>query len=313
MNCAPVNGSNVVSGFSRARWSCGKGRQSRTPYAGLNRVRLRTRLRRDPAVALRAQAGQVPRVCLNPSSTSSWNDLRTFEASRDTPGGRGELYSPRHGWIMSIMRMSLLFSFVAASVVTMSAQAPSTPAKPPQGTSQPKPAPPAPTPAAPAPAAPAAPAPAQPRRAPTTTARAGIAITVTDPMGGTLQGIRVEVTGTSTRNGETDGSGNLNFPGLMAGTYRLRFDGDKVISFEREVTLRAGQVLDVDVSLNPAPEPPPPPPRRRPRRQPRPSPQSGRRANRRASTLRCCSKRNSSARRHAASHCFPAAATSGRR
>jgi hypothetical protein len=87
-----------------------------------------------------------------------------------------------------------------------------------------------------------------------------MAITVTDPTGGTLQGIRVDVTGTSTRNGETDGSGNLNFPGLMAGTYRLRFDGDKVISFEREVTLRAGQILDVDVSLNPAPEPPPPPP-----------------------------------------------------
>jgi hypothetical protein len=87
-----------------------------------------------------------------------------------------------------------------------------------------------------------------------------MAITVTDPKGVTLEGIRVEVTGTSTRNGETDGSGNLNFPGLMAGTYRLRFDGDKVISFEREVTVRAGQVLDIDVSLNPAPEPPPPPP-----------------------------------------------------
>jgi hypothetical protein len=87
-----------------------------------------------------------------------------------------------------------------------------------------------------------------------------MAITVTDPKGVTLEGIRVEVTGTSTRNGETDGSGNLNFPGLMAGTYRLRFDGDKVISFEREVTVRAGQILDIDVSLNPAPEPPPPPP-----------------------------------------------------
>ena len=114
--------------------------------------------------------------------------------------------------------------------------------------------------AAPAPAAPATPAPAQPRRAPAATARSGMAITVTDPKGATLQGIRVEVSGSSTRSGETDASGNLNFPGLMAGTYRLRFDGDEVISFEREVTLRAGQVLDVDVSLNPAPEPPPPPP-----------------------------------------------------
>jgi hypothetical protein len=86
-----------------------------------------------------------------------------------------------------------------------------------------------------------------------------MAITVTDPKGATLRDISVSLTGTTTRSGETDGSGNLNFTGLMAGTYRLRFDGDNVISFEREVTLRAGQVVDVDVSLNPAPEPPPAP------------------------------------------------------
>jgi hypothetical protein len=99
-----------------------------------------------------------------------------------------------------------------------------------------------------------------------------MAITVTDPRGVTLPGIRVSVSGASARNGETDGSGNINFPGLMAGTYRLRFDGDKVISFEREVTLRAGQILSVDVSLNPAPEPPPPPPPPAPA--PAPAPES---------------------------------------
>ncbi len=84
-------------------------------------------------------------------------------------------------------------------------------------------------------------------------------ITVTDPQGATLPGISVGISGATTRSGETDASGHLNVLGLMAGTYRLRFDGEKVISFEREVTLRGGQVLDVDVSLNPAPEPPPPP------------------------------------------------------
>jgi hypothetical protein len=87
-----------------------------------------------------------------------------------------------------------------------------------------------------------------------------LAITVTDPTGLTLPGIQVGVSGTTTRSGETNASGNLSLTGLMAGTYRLRFDGEKWISFEREVTLRSGQVLDVDVSLNPAPEPPPPPP-----------------------------------------------------
>lgn len=83
-----------------------------------------------------------------------------------------------------------------------------------------------------------------------------MAITVTGPTGTTLPGIRVTLSGPTSRSGETDNSGNLNFTGLMAGTYRLRFDGDEVVSFEREVTLRGGQVFDVDVALNPAPEPP---------------------------------------------------------
>jgi mannose-6-phosphate isomerase-like protein (cupin superfamily) len=51
---------------------------------------------------------------------------------------------------------------------------------------------------------------------------------------------------------------------MQAGTYRLRFTGDPVIAFEKEVTLRAGQVADVDITLNPAPKAPepaaPPPP-----------------------------------------------------
>jgi len=155
------------------------------------------------------------------------------------------------------MRMFLLSSFVVVGAIAINAQAPASPAKPPQGTTQPKPAP-APGAATPAPAAPA---PAQPRRAPApTSTRGGMAITVTDPGGVTLSGIQVSVTGATTRNGETNASGNLSVTGLMAGTYRLRFDGEKWISFEREVTLRAGQIADVDVALNPAPEPPPPPP-----------------------------------------------------
>jgi hypothetical protein len=162
------------------------------------------------------------------------------------------------------MRMFLLSSLIVVGVTLAGAQAPATPAKPQEGTSQPKPAPPATPPAtqpAPTPAPGATtPAPQAPRRAPATTGRAGMAITVTDPMGATLPDIQVGVTGATTRSGETNASGNINFTGLMAGTYRLRFDGDKWISFEREVTLRAGQVVDVDVSLNPAPEPPAPDP-----------------------------------------------------
>jgi mannose-6-phosphate isomerase-like protein (cupin superfamily) len=87
-----------------------------------------------------------------------------------------------------------------------------------------------------------------------------MAMTVTGPQGNTLPGIRVEVVGVSDRFGTTNGSGQLNFTGMQAGAYRLRFSGERVISFEKEVTLRAGQIADVDVMLSPAPPPPEPPP-----------------------------------------------------
>src|SRR4029079_17445336 len=112
------------------------------------------------------------------------------------------------------------------------------------------------TPAPPAPATqkPASTTPA-PRRAPTTSARSGMAITVTSPQGATIGGVEVALMGPTERNGETHGSGQVSFPGLQAGTYRLRFSGDKVTAFEKEVIVRAGQIADVDVTLTAAPEP----------------------------------------------------------
>lgn len=86
-----------------------------------------------------------------------------------------------------------------------------------------------------------------------------MAITVTDSRGATLSGVRVEILGSSDRSGETNASGQINFPGLQAGTYRLRFSGDSVVAFEREVVLRGGQIADVDVMLNLAPRKEPPP------------------------------------------------------
>ena len=82
-----------------------------------------------------------------------------------------------------------------------------------------------------------------------------MAITVTTPQGATISGVHVALMGPTERGGETDGSGQVNFPGLQAGTYRLRFSGDQVTAFEKEVVVRAGQISDVDVSLSPAPEP----------------------------------------------------------
>jgi mannose-6-phosphate isomerase-like protein (cupin superfamily) len=113
--------------------------------------------------------------------------------------------------------------------------------------------------ATPAPAQPAAPAPAAQRRA-APAPRGGIAITVTDPHGLPIPGVHVTIDGSSDRSGDTNDSGQVNFVGMQGGTYRARFDGDKVISFEREIAVRSGQPTVIDVTLNPAPPPPAPPP-----------------------------------------------------
>ena len=114
----------------------------------------------------------------------------------------------------------------------------------------------------PAPAAPAPQAAPAVRRpvTPPPPSRAGIAITVTDTRGLPIPDVRVTIVGPSDRSGETDNSGQVNFVGMQPGIYRARFDSDKVISFEREVNVRAGQPTGVDVTLTAAPPPPPPPP-----------------------------------------------------
>jgi hypothetical protein len=129
----------------------------------------------------------------------------------------------------------------------------------------------------PAPAQPAPPptitAPAQPRtsrpvpRTSTPAARTALVITATAPDGSTLPGVHVEVLGAADRSGETDASGTLRFANMRPGTYRVRFSGPTVITFEREAVVRSGQTADVDVMLSPAPvapEPEPAPPQQAP-------------------------------------------------
>jgi len=140
------------------------------------------------------------------------------------------------------MRLSTLFCFSLVFMTgTSFAQTPRT-ATPPQTTPPPQTAP------------------AARRPAPAPASRSGIAITVTDARGLPIPGVRITIAGPSDRNGETDGSGQANFVGMQPGTYRARFDGDKIVSFEREVLVRAGQPTGVDVTLNLAPPPPEAPP-----------------------------------------------------
>ncbi len=119
-----------------------------------------------------------------------------------------------------------------------------------------------------APATPPSQTPPAPRRAPAPApapaSRTGVAITVTDAHGLPIPGVRVTLAGPSDRNGETDGSGQINFVGMQPGTYRARFDGEKLVSFEREVIVRSGQPTGVEVTLNAAPPAPAPTPPKAP-------------------------------------------------
>jgi mannose-6-phosphate isomerase-like protein (cupin superfamily) len=128
-----------------------------------------------------------------------------------------------------------------------------------QAATPPKPAP------KPQPTTPPKAAPAQPRTTPRQAANtvAGMAITVTDGKGTPFSDVTVEMTGAAARDGKTDAAGQLAFPGLRAGTYRLRFSGESVTTFEREVTLKAGEIAKLPITLTAAtpvkaaPAPPP--------------------------------------------------------
>lgn len=129
---------------------------------------------------------------------------------------------------------------------------------------------PAPTPTPPpATEAPAKPQTRKPPARPAAAARTTLMITATAPDGRTLPGVRVELLGAADRSGDTDESGTLRLTNVRAGTYRVRFSGPGIITFEREAVIRAGQTVDLDVTLHPAPEPEPAP--EPPPEQPQPS------------------------------------------
>jgi mannose-6-phosphate isomerase-like protein (cupin superfamily) len=92
-----------------------------------------------------------------------------------------------------------------------------------------------------------------------------MAIAVTDLTGEAAPGVRVALTGPVAREGTTARDGIVRFQTLRAGTYRLRFEAPDFATFEREVTVKAGPLVEVEVTLSrvpekPAPSSPPPAP-----------------------------------------------------
>ena len=111
-----------------------------------------------------------------------------------------------------------------------------------------------------------APAPPPPRAqtpAPARAARPSLTIQVTDFSGNAIAGVAVRMTGTVSREGKTDSSGALIFGNLRSGSIRLRFEHERFITLERDVTIRTTPNPPIDVTLTAAPPPPkmePPPP-----------------------------------------------------
>ena len=109
----------------------------------------------------------------------------------------------------------------------------------------------------------------QPRPRPAAPATTTATLIVTDGTGSGLGGVLVQATGPVDREGTTTADGMLRLQGLRPGTYRVRFSRDGFVTFEKEVSWRAGQPApEVTTTLTsapalapaPAPAPPAPPP-----------------------------------------------------
>jgi mannose-6-phosphate isomerase-like protein (cupin superfamily) len=88
-------------------------------------------------------------------------------------------------------------------------------------------------------------------------------VQVTDGLGAPLADATVAAAGPVPREGVTAADGVVRLLNMRAGGYRLRVVREGSITLERDVTLRAGETLPVDVVLSPAPAAPvvaPPPP-----------------------------------------------------
>lgn len=105
-----------------------------------------------------------------------------------------------------------------------------------------------------------APSPAAQTRRPAAPATGAIDIRVTDRTGRTIPGARISAEGPTSREAKSDNSGFVGFRTMTAGTYRLRGEAEGYFTFEKEVSVKAGPALPVELALSPAPPPPEPPP-----------------------------------------------------
>src|SRR6187200_1859223 len=85
------------------------------------------------------------------------------------------------------------------------------------------------------------------------------AVAVQDSAGAPVADVKVTVSGAASKTARTEG-GRIVFEELPAGTYRLRFEKEGYVTYERELAARGAAPIEVKVALEKMPEPPPPPP-----------------------------------------------------
>jgi hypothetical protein len=96
----------------------------------------------------------------------------------------------------------------------------------------------------------------RPRPSSTTT----VLLFITDAGGRPIEGVTVNLIGPVDREVKSPASGPTRIEGLRAGTYRARFAREGFISFEKEISWRAGTAPpELSITLNPAPAAPAPP------------------------------------------------------
>ena len=80
---------------------------------------------------------------------------------------------------------------------------------------------------------------------------------ITDGAGRAIEGVTVKVMGPVDREVKSPSSGATRIEGMRAGTYRVRFTHERFITFEKEMSWRAGTAQpELSIMLNPAPEQP---------------------------------------------------------
>src|SRR5687768_10848685 len=80
---------------------------------------------------------------------------------------------------------------------------------------------------------------------------------ITDAGGRPIEGVTVNLTGPVDREVRSPASGPTRIEGLRAGTYRVRFTREGFITFEKEISWRAGTAApELSITLNPAPAAP---------------------------------------------------------